>query len=298
LRDSLQRLSGREQVVIQALNDRLQMDSLAQADLLERERTAHAEALSREGERQRWVLLVGLLGLAVLGAMVIGLARRRRMDRRLADLERARLEQDRVIAEYRIREQLARDLHDDLGVGLGALKLKSELAQRQLHQEDERSTLAELSQISNELLVNMRQIIWSMDEAQGSLADTVAHCLDHARRYLADNRIAVDVHTPEAWPEVHLPAIVRRNLFLIVKEALHNVVKHAGADRVRITFELQDDRVVLAVADNGRGLAERGGGRGRHGLDNMRKRAEALQGELQFSTEQGTTLRCTIPLPH
>lgn len=296
LRDSIERQSGRELLVRDALQRQLMTDSMRHAYELAHLDELQQEELREERTRTQLAVAGGVVGMLVLALVLVMIGQRRRREGQIAQLELQRLEQERVIAEYRIRDQLGRDLHDDLGVGLGALRLKSELAQLRADKPEQKAALSDLSELSNELLVNMRQIIWAMDDSQGSLADTVAHCLDHARRYLAEHGLAIEVDVPSQWPAVQIPAIVRRNLFLIVKEALHNVVKHAGADRVRIAFSVQGERLLLTIADNGRGIASDAANKGGHGLSNMRKRAMAVQGELHIDADQGCRIRCGIPL--
>lgn len=296
LRDSIERQSGRELLVRDALQRQLITDSMRHAYELANLDEQQQEELREERSRTKLAVSGGILGMLLLALVLVMIGQRRRRERRIAQLELQRLEQERVIAEYRIRDQLGRDLHDDLGVGLGALRLKSELAKLRADKPEQKAALSDLSELSNELLVNMRQIIWAMDDSQGSLADTVAHCLDHARRYLAEHELAIEVDVPAQWPAVQLPAIVRRNLFLIVKEALHNVVKHAGADRVRIAFSVQVEHLLLTIADNGSGIAPAAAKNGGHGLSNMRKRAQAVQGELHIDQDQGCRIRCSIPL--
>jgi signal transduction histidine kinase len=92
-------------------------------------------------------------------------------------------------------------------------------------------------------------------------------------------------------------AAFRQQLFLIFKEALHNIVKHSRAGRVEIELALEDGKLRLVIQDNGRGMAADGKVPFHHGLDNMRARAERLGGVLELESSPGRGLRITVTAP-
>ena len=116
--------------------------------------------------------------------LYFGYRSRHRGKERLAELEVLRLQQERTIAELRIREEVGRDMHDDLGAGLSALKLKSEMALRKEQDPEKRELLSSLATTAGELIGNMRQIIWTMNADQGTLEDLVVYIGNYARTYL------------------------------------------------------------------------------------------------------------------
>ena len=212
-----------------------------------------------------------------------------------AKLRQQREAFEREQAVLRERERIAGDMHDDLGAGLSALKLRSEMALRVEKDPAKREQLSALAKTAGELIGSMRQIIWTMNGDQSSLEDLVVYTTSYARNYCEQNALVIEVKAEGPWPAIQLSTEQRRNVFLVVKEALHNVVKHAHASTVRVEMAWRDG-LTVEVADNGVGLS-RGpeGGQG-NGLRNMEKRIKALGGSLALSggSAEGTRVRIEV----
>ena len=207
--------------------------------------------------------------------------------------ERERSQREQAVLHERMR--IAGDMHDDMGAGLSALKLKSEMALRVEKDPLKREQLSALAGTAGELIGSMRQIIWTMNADQAGLEDLVVYTSSYVRNYGAENDLAVEVSVGGPWPAVALSSEQRRNIFLVVKEALHNVVKHARAAHVRLTM-LPEDGLTVELQDDGIGLpsgADMGQG---NGLRNMRKRVVALGGSFELRNGHGTVLRFNVPL--
>lgn len=207
--------------------------------------------------------------------------------------QRERMEREQAILSERVR--IAGDMHDDLGAGLSALKLKSEMALRVEKDPAKREQLGALANTAGELIGSMRQIIWTMNGDQASVEDLVVYATSYARNYCEQNGLVIEVKADGPWPAVQLSTEQRRNVFLVVKEALHNVVKHAHAKHVTIRMDWHDG-LVVELTDDGVGLA-RGAERGQgNGLRNMEKRISAVGGSLTLAggTEGGTRIRFQV----
>lgn len=299
LRDSLRNLMDRDVLVMAELRHRVEQDSLERAEQSVRQQQAHAAELA--STRRTWAAATSAAALLAVALLVAyrTLERKRRRERRIAELELQRSQQEAVIADMRTREALGRDLHDDLGLGLSALKMKSELARQRARDPDQQRRLAELAALSDELLGSMRQIIWTMGADQGTLADTAAFCINQARSFLTDHGIAVTVEIPDRWPELQLSHAMRRDLLLVVKETVHNVLKHSGADRVHIRMAVEDG-LQFSLADNGNGstneAANSPNGNG-VGIQSMKVRMARHGGNLVVEHGEGTVVRCVLPLP-
>jgi signal transduction histidine kinase len=241
--------------------------------------------------RTWWFL--ALSALVVLA--IIGLSVRLYVQRRLA-AQRLVFEREQALLAERMR--IAGDMHDDLGAGLSGLKLRSEMAARSETDPAKRTYYVEMARQAGDLIGSMRQIIWAMNSDQGSLADLVAYATAYARSYLSEHALDARIEAAGPWPPVQLTSEQRRNLFLVLKEALHNVVKHARASRVDIAISFRvegdDGTLGLVVHDNGVGMpANMVGG---NGLRNMRKRLEVLGGTWRFEMDHGTRITCTLPI--
>ena len=280
----------------------LRTDADLAIERLERER--YAEALERVRFSRTVIILGSTVGLLIILGAYFVYRSRQRGKQRLAELEVLRLQQERTIAELRIREEVGRDMHDDLGAGLSALKLRSEMALRKENDPEKRKFLSTLATTAGELIVNMRQIIWTMNADQGTLADLVVYIGNYARTYLDGNALRFELLAPEQVPEVMLSAQQRRNMLLVVKEALHNIVKHANATKVLIAMSTVEG-LTISIVDNGEGLprhADLGVG---NGLRNMARRMEIVGGTFRVETmgteepvevQSGTRLRFHMPL--
>ncbi len=288
---------------LQVQGDLLRSDADLAIERLERERVDLE--LERVRNSRTWIIAGSLIVLLIFLGNYASLRSRQRARQRVAQLEMLRIQQEATIAELRIREEIGRDMHDDLGAGLSALKLRSEMALRKESDTGKRLLLEQLATTAGELIVNMRQMIWTMNDDQSSLADLVAYIGNYARTYLDDNGIRIELAAPEQVPEVMLSAQQRRNLLLVVKEALHNIVKHANATAVVIAIDTSV-QLTISIMDNGKGLphdAQQGIG---NGLRNMARRMQGMGGSFHAesgrtqgprSTFTGTRLQFHLPLP-
>lgn len=293
-KDTLQGMAGREDIMRFELRRQLVVDSMARAEELHMERRSYEERLSDERVRRYWIVGSSVLALLLLSLLAWSFAKRRRQESHIAAMEMQRLEQERMISEMRIREQVGRDMHDDLGAGLSALRLRSELAQRNEPDPAKQQLLGSMALQAGDLITSMRQIIWAMRAEGSDLASTVAHCIEHAREYLTESGIDLVVERRNDLPDHHLSATQRRNLFLLIKEALHNVVKHAQATEVSIVLD-SADALHISIHDNGIGFdptkVESGSG-----LTNMRKRTGELGGTIVWDHAAGTRIEIDLPL--
>ncbi|WP_342296408.1 histidine kinase [Hymenobacter segetis] len=232
----------------------------------------------QELERLRTQRQLAGIGALVLGALVLagGLfwRYRRRQQRRQSTRDAA------------LRQRLAADLHDDVGALLTQISLQSDLL-REAPAPPE-ATLARLNRLSDTSRRAARQmadVVWGLHTSSAQLPEVLAHMRDHAHEVLADADLAVDFAVSPAAAALHPGVAVCQNLYLIYKEALHNVVKHAPR-ATRVTVRLTEDagRLCLSVRDDAPGPAPiaRPGG---HGLANMRQRAEAVGGALNVVAE-------------
>lgn len=231
-----------------------------------------------------------LVALAVLA--IAWLSLRLYIHRRLA-LQRVAFEREQAVLTERMR--IAGDMHDDLGAGLSALKLRSEMALRTEKDPAKREQLGSLARTAGELIGSMRQIIWTMNHDQSSLEDLVVYTANYARTYCAENGLTIDVQDEGPWPAIALTTEQRRNIFLVVKEALHNVVKHAQASRVELQMSPQRG-LSVRLHDDGIGLPRGADLAHGNGLRNMRERITVLGGQLHVDGADGTTLSFVLPL--
>jgi signal transduction histidine kinase len=213
-------------------------------------------------------VLASVLALGTLSALAF-LMYRHRVNRRL---ERAEQE----MKELRIRARIAQDLHDDLGSGLARITALSRTASRQADRGDDvRAPVVKMTELSQELMHDLRDVVWANDPRGGVLADLLLRIREHVHDLFGSGPCTVNVSFPEPLPERGIGPLTKRNLYLIAKEASHNSSKYSGATIVRLRFTLDASSFNLELCDNGKGAANTTS-TGGSGLRNMHARAAEL----------------------
>ncbi|MGH8290117.1 MAG: sensor histidine kinase [Steroidobacteraceae bacterium] len=199
--------------------------------------------------------------------------------------KRLGLAQDQIehLAQLAERERIARDLHDVLGHTLSVVVLKSELAGKLMGSDAERARreIGEVEQIARQALSEVRETI------RGYRAEGIGAEIARARRTLDAAGVSLDCQADG----VRLNPSHESVLSLVLREAVTNILRHAGASRCRLELAADERRTVLRVEDNGRGAIGCEG----NGLRGMRERIEALGGRLEVDSRQGTRLTAEIP---
>ena len=173
--------------------------------------------------------------LCAAGGVLLSLAAhlwRVKFLRRLERLERAE-------ALQRERARLARDLHDDLGANLTGLALKLDVAQRQLRRDEAAATLSGLAPAARRLVDQLREVIWTVNPQCDTVENFAAFVAQDAEDFLADAGLSCRLDLPDTLPTTPLDSATRHHLLLVVKEALHNAVKHAAASEVTLGCALK-----------------------------------------------------------
>lgn len=191
------------------------------------------------------------------------------------------------------RNRIAAEMHDDFGSGLTAIQRISERAAINTSSPDARKAIENITSYSLELIGNMREIIWAMSGKNDNLENLMAYISENAYRYLGNHNIDVDILQPEEIPDLEISGERRRNIYLAVKESLHNVVKHAQASSVAISFEI-NGMLEIHVRDNGKGFENKN--LHGYGMGNMAKRMEDIGGKMTLLNNGGAHLKFSIPI--
>ncbi len=198
----------------------------------------------------------------------------------------------------RVRMRIATDLHDDIGSSLSQVSVLSEVIRRRLGPDPTVSEpLKMIAGLSRDLVDSMNDIVWAINPRRDHLSDLTQRMRRFASDVFTAREIDFNFSTPESHQHLRLGADVRREVFLIFKESINNMVRHSACTKADIEFVLEDGWLELKLRDNGRGfdpeLVEEG-----HGLASMRQRASKLSGELDISSnnEHGTTVKLRAPV--
>ena len=232
------------------------------------------------------LLLLGLFALLV---------NRQRNQRNMVVLELERIQGRKELAQLRTRQRLSEDMLAELGTRLEALRIRSQLSSATDQGPEDRERMVQIAAQATELIESLKQIVWAMDTGRSTLNETLRFTAHYVSTYCTQQGLKLLLHLPSDPPELLLTMEQRRNIFLVVKEALHNVVKHARAHEVglQITYT---DLLAVRIRDDGHGhsiVGERAEG---NGLRNMRKRIEAIGGTFNRSNDHGMVIHFTVPL--
>jgi signal transduction histidine kinase/ligand-binding sensor domain-containing protein len=205
------------------------------------------------------------------------------------------LEYEKKLALEQERMRIARDMHDDLGSGLSALSLLTELAKRKGTTGELKAEIGKIGSSAAELNTKIREIIWMVSTRNDSLLNLLTFLRDHALDFFEKTSITCEIRLPDAIPDQPVPGEHRRAVLLAFKEALNNIVKHAGASAVQIKFTANRS-LSIRIADNGRGFDPAAAiGKG-NGLLNLRHRMEEVGGSCGFGNEGGAVVVLEVPL--
>jgi len=235
---------------------------------------------------------------SILGLLAIGiffLALRLYINRKL-EMQRVMLEKKQAIEKERTR--IATDMHDDLGAGLSQIKFLSEAIgmKRQKHLPIEEE-VSSIRSFSDEMIDKMGEIVWALNEKNDTLSDLLSYTRSYAVEYLAQNSIKCHIEEPENIPPLNVSGEFRRNIYLTVKESLHNIVKHAQANNVCMRIEI-DKWLMITIQDDGIGINNATPSPFGNGLASMKNRMKELSGDFEIENRDGTIVTIKAPLNH
>jgi signal transduction histidine kinase len=200
----------------------------------------------------------------------------------------------------KVRLRIARDLHDDIGSALGSINLMTETANRRLAKSSAPTEVAEvfnkIGHSAQSTLESMDDIVWSINPDKDRVGDLLVRMREFAIPMLEARDIQFEFKV-NAIDYKKLSMNLRKNIFLIFKEAIFNTLKHARCTEVLIVTEIQNNIFFLQVSDNGQGFDPRNPST-RNGLRNMQKRSDSLDGELKIRSlpAPGTTISFRCPI--
>jgi signal transduction histidine kinase len=222
---------------------------------------------------------------------------------------------DRQVMLERERTRISQDMHDDVGASLTRIAILSELAKNNTEITGEtRQWLGQISDTSRGVVEEMSQIIWALNPKNDTLEGLITYIRRFVGEYLEPTPVQCSFEFPESLPRLQLSVEVRRNIYLVVREALHNVVKHSGATKVTIGLTLRSplalkdltpqpplprergrrdmkpltsNQFIIIIRDNGKGFDPEKPELPGNGLINMRKRMRDIGGSIHIRSEVG-----------
>ncbi|MEO7311688.1 MAG: two-component regulator propeller domain-containing protein [Chitinophagaceae bacterium] len=209
-----------------------------------------------------------------------------------------RVRVNKILAMEKVRNRIARDLHDDMGSTLSTINILSEMAKRKVQTDTQKTSeyIEKISDNSQRMMEAMDDIVWSINPINDNMQRIVARMREYATNILEAKDIAYQFKADESLNDIKIDPEKRRDLFLIFKEAVNNLAKYSKCDHAHIAIKMHRKNVVMLIEDDGVGfdthIADSG-----NGLTNMKKRAELLSGRLEIKSSPGKGTRVIMEVP-
>lgn len=245
--------------------------------LLNEEKQTQALALTKERQRKNYVIA----GLALLVILFILGYRQYHTRQQLKLLS--------------LRNKIASDLHDDVGSTLSSIYMFSEIARQQ--SKETIPALETIAESSKTMLDSMTDIVWTINPQNDQFEKIIMRMRSFAFELLGSKQIDFEFKVDEEIPKLKLPMEARKNLYLIFKESINNMVKYAQADKAMLELKGHQDHLTMMIRDNGKGFDASREFEG-NGLKNMRKRAADVGARLNIDSDpgSGTTIKVELAI--
>ncbi|MBK7244326.1 MAG: tetratricopeptide repeat protein [Saprospiraceae bacterium] len=194
-----------------------------------------------------------------------------------------------------LRSRISQDIHDDISSGLTKISWLTEMVKAKSNESNtniDYGLIDKINSASKETVSKLGEIIWSTNPDRDNLESLLAYIRNYVTKFLEDTDLQYTIDFPDDLLKTSINPELRRNLFLVLKEALNNIIKYAKAKNITISLQLENQSYKLLVADDGIGIEQgiiNGGG---NGLINMRKRMAAIHGKVNIESiiQQGTRI--------
>ncbi|ANE52016.1 hypothetical protein SY85_17445 [Flavisolibacter tropicus] len=240
---------------------------------------------------QTWVFR-GLVAIAVvaLGLLVVRYYYRTRLRKQSAEYEK-------ILAVQAERQRISSEIHDDIGAGLSALRLLTEITKDKLPESEAQREVGKIHTSISELSQKMREVIWSLNTDNDNLKNLLYYIQRQAYLLFENSPIRLKVLFPtQDIPEVVIKGEKRRHIYLAVKEALHNCLKHSDAETCYLTMRVEDRILKIIIVDDGKGFAPIDKWQTGNGLTGMKRRMQQINGFFEIQSKEQTEVRFIIPL--
>jgi len=205
---------------------------------------------------------------------------------------------DRQVMLEKERERIAKDLHDYVGASLTRISILYELAKNNVSDTDKiQQWLKQIGETSRDVIHEMSQIIWTLDPKSSTFEGLIAYIRRYSSEYLELDQVKCIFDLPEEIPGLALSMERRRNIYLIIRETLHNVLKHAAATKVFISLKMIEPGFMITIKDNGVGFDPGKLEFTGNGLINMKKRTSSLGGQIHIQSNEGKGTEISIVVP-
>jgi two-component system, NarL family, sensor kinase len=245
-------------------------------------------------EKQKW-LVVSLSAFSILLLVSLSVYRNYRNKRKLQDQKILALQKEAEVIRLKAtlegqqeeRQRIAKEIHDEIGSGLTTIVFLSNSSEGD-------QKMGKIATTARVLVNQMNEIVWSMSTEQDKLEELVAYIRHNVSEMLNNLNMDYEFLIPETIPDINISGVQRRNIYLAVKEAVHNSIKHANATLITIEMDFTDG-ISIRVADNGNGIQQSTVRRFGNGMKSMQHRMERTGGSFVLLGERPVQVQMKIP---
>jgi signal transduction histidine kinase len=193
------------------------------------------------------------------------------------------------------RQRISSELHDDISAGLSGVRLQAELLKNKQTNNDLQKDLQRIHSSVSDLSIKIRDVIWSLNGENDKIENTLYYIEQQSRKMFEFSNTNITTGLPAEIPDIFISGEKRRNLYLLIKEALHNIIKHAEASHAILDMKIQNSTLEIVIKDNGKGYNNNAFHQGM-GIKTMQQRIKKLKGHIDVSHSNGTSLTISVPL--
>jgi two-component system, NarL family, sensor kinase len=213
-------------------------------------------------------------------------------------MNRQRLVAEKQTALQIERQRISSDMHDDIGTGLSTMLLYINMLKLRSADNEDKHNIDRIAVLGTALVEQMKEIVWSLSPGNDRLDSLLLYIRQYFVLLFEPLDYDVNVIFPSTIPEIELKSDMRRNVFLCVKEALNNIIKHAKATAAELNVQVGRHKLTITIKDNGCGLplplAENITG---NGLKNIKRRVDSLKGKFNLINDKGAVMTLEFELP-
>jgi signal transduction histidine kinase len=186
-------------------------------------------------------------------------------------------------------------MHDDIGAGLSGVRLLTEITKNKLKNTDATGDIDKIYQSVDDISAKMKEVIWSLNTENDDISSMISYIVQQVRIMVEHYSCELGIDLPDKFPDIEISGEARRNIYLAVKESVHNIIKHSGASMISLSVSCNTN-LLISIRDNGKGFNNSDEAKGGNGLRNMRQRMKNIGGNLILQSHDGTSVLFEIPL--
>ncbi len=267
---------------------------IVQSNLLNKENELKTLQANNESKKKDFAF-VGMAGLIILGSYILVMYSKRKklsnqLSKSLNDLKSTQQQLIQIEKEKEaenIRVRISRDIHDDIGYNLTKIALLSNMTANATDKNtaEAKENLDRISDYSRNVNSSLSEIVWAITPKHDTLESLIIYMRNHIHKFFEGTGINCTINFPDDFENHNINPDLKRNIFLVLKESLNNILKYAEAKNVTVEFNIKENDFELRITDDGNGF-DLGAIKSGNGLQNMLYRMQQSGGSFQIHSSQ------------